>query len=151
MLFRSIYDKNGLFVSDLIDAANFNNIHGLFDICIEFIKKRKPSLVVLASLDYVFEHINFHEIDQVIRAFNRVLNNKKYYQNCQTVASFFLFRLTMDFRYFDFLKSLVLEGGEINHIVLENMLMGMDYNKKKYFHYYEQMMEWIKERKIDTN
>ncbi|GHV36612.1 hypothetical protein FACS1894178_8020 [Bacteroidia bacterium] len=144
---QRINDRDGVFVSSLIGCANFNYILSLHDICIEFIKRRiQNHIVVLAAIDYLFEHMNFHDIDRIVSAFNRVLNNKKYYQNCQTAASFFLFRITHHQKYYDFLKGLVLEGGEINHIVLKNKLQGMDYNKRKYFAYFDDLMAIVKKR-----
>jgi len=92
---QRINDKDAVFVSSLINCANFNNILSLHDICIEFVKRRvRNSLIVLASLTYLFEHMNFHDIHRIVPAFNRVLKKKKYYQNCQTAASFYLFRIT---------------------------------------------------------
>jgi len=143
---KNINDKDCLFVSSLIDCANLNHILSIHDICLEFIRRRRSSHIVLAALNYLFGHLNFHNIDRIVAAFNRVLNNKKYYQNCQTIASFYLFRITHHQKYYDFLKSLVLEGGEINHIVLKNSLQGMDYNKRKYFAYFDDLMILIKDR-----
>jgi hypothetical protein len=142
-ILQRIYDKDCIFVSSLIECANFNNILSIYDICLEFIKRRRNFAIVSAALCYVFEHINFHDIHRIVAVFNRVLNNKKYYQNCQILASFFLFRITMNVKYFDFLKSLILEGGENNRIVLDNILNRMDYNSKKYFNYYDQMQELV--------
>jgi hypothetical protein len=143
---KNIYNKNCLFVSSLIECANFNNILSIYDICLEFIKKRRNNFIVLSALDYVFEHMNFHNIDKTVATFNRVLNNKRYYQNCQTIASLYLFRITHHQKYYDFLKSLVIEGNEINHIVLKNNLQGMDYNKRKYFAYFDDLMILINDR-----
>ena len=143
---QRIYDKDSLFVSSLIECANFNQILSFHDICIEFIKRKRNNLVVLSALGYLFEHMNFHDIDRIVTTFNRVLNNKKYYQNCQTKASFYLFRITHHQKYYDFLKNLVLEGDEINYLVLKNSLQGMNYNKRKYFAYFDDLMAIAKER-----
>lgn len=143
---QHINDKNNLFVASLIECANFNNILSIHSICIEFIKRRRSHFIISAALDYLFEHMNFHDIQRVVSTFNRVLNNKKYYQSCQTAASFYLFRITLHQKYYEFLKNLVLEGGEINHVVLKNKLQGMDYNKKKYFAYFDDLMIIVRER-----
>ena len=143
---QRIHDRDSVFVSSLISCANFNHILSFHDICIEFIKRKRNHLVVLSALDYLFEHMNFHNIHIIVTAFNRVLNNKKYYQNCQTMASFYLFRITHHQKYYDFLKSLVSEGNEINHLVLKNSLQGMDYNKRKYFAYFDDLMTLIKNK-----
>jgi thymidine kinase len=143
---QHINNKDCLFVSSLIDCANFNHILSFHGICIEFIKRKRNNLVVLSALDYLFEHMNFHDIGRIVTTFNRVLNNKKYYQNCQTKASFYLFRITHHQKYYDFLKSLILDGDEINYLVLKNSLQGMDYNKKKYFAYSEDLMTIIKSK-----
>jgi hypothetical protein len=144
---QRINDKDSVFVSSLIYCANFNNILSLHDICVEFVKRKvRNDIIVLASLSYLFEHMNFHDIHRIVPIFNRVLNNKKYYQNCQTMASLYLFRITHHQNHYDFLKSLVLEGCEINHIVLKNSLQGMDYNKRKYFAYFDDLMILIKDR-----
>lgn len=142
-ILQRIYDKDYLFVSSLIECANFNNILSIYEICLKFIEQRRHFAVVSAALCYIFEHLNFHKIHRIVAAFNRVLNNKKYHQNCQTLASFFLFRITMNEKYFYFLKSLILEGGDNNRIVLDNILKGMDYNNKKYFNNYAQMKELV--------
>ena len=143
---QHINNRNCLFVSSLIGCANFNHILSFHDICIEFIKRKRNNFVVLSALDYLFEHMNFHDIGRIVTTFNRVLNNKKYYQNCQTIASFYLFRITHHQKYYDFLKSLILDGDEINYLVLKNSLQGMDYNKKRYFAYYEDLMTIIKNK-----
>ena len=145
-IYQHINNRDCLFVSSLIDCANFNHILSFHDICIEFIKRKRNNLIVLSALDYLFEHMDFHDIDRIVTTFNRVLNNKKYYQNCQTKASFYLFRITHHQKYYDFLKSLILDGDEINYLVLKNSLQGMDYNKKKYFAYSEDLMTIIKSR-----
>ena len=145
---QRIHDRDSVFVSSLIDCANFNHILSFHDICIEFIKRRRNHIVVLSALDYLFEHMNFHDIHKIVAVFNRVLNNKKYYQNCQTIASFYLFRITHHQKYYDFLKSLILDGDEINGLVLKNSLQGMDYNKKKYFAHFDDLMAIIKESKV---
>jgi len=143
---QNINNRDGVFVSSLIDCANFNNILSLHDICVEFITLKRNSLIVFAALDYLFEHLNFHDIHRIVTTFNRVLNNKKYHQNCQTIASFYLFRITHHQKYYDFLKSLVLEGDEINYLVLKNSLQGMDYNQKRYFAYFDDLMVLVKDR-----
>ena len=75
---QHITDRDCLFVSSLISCANFNNILSFHDICIEFIKRKRNNFVVLSALDYLFEHMNFHDIERIVTTFNRVLNNKKY-------------------------------------------------------------------------
>ena len=147
-----INNRDAVFVNSLITCANFNHILSFHDICIEFIKRRRNNLVVLSALDYLFEHMNFHDIHRIVSTFNRVLNNKKYYQSGQTKASFYLFRITHHQKYYDFLKSLVLEGNEINYLVLKNSLQGMDYNKRKYFACFDDLMMLIKdtEKRLHT-
>ena len=143
---QNINNRDSVFVSSLITCANFNNILSIHDICIDFIKRRRHYIVILAALDYLFEHMNFHDIHRIVTTFNRVLNNKKYYQNCQTTASLYLFRITHHQKYYDFLKSLVLDGNEMNCSVLKNNLQGMDYNKRKYFANFDDLMVLVKER-----
>jgi len=143
---QHINDRDYLFASCLIDCANFNNMLSINDICVEFVEKRRYDCVVIAALDYIFEHMNFHDIARVVRLFNRVLNNKSYYQNCQTIASFHLFRLTHHSKYYDFLKSLVLEGGKINYMALKNCLQKRCYNHKQYFAYHDDLILIITER-----
>ena len=145
---QRIHDRDGIFVNSLINCANFNHILSFHDICIEIIKRRRNSYVVLAALDYLFEHMNFHDIHRIVAVFNRVLNNKKYYQNCQTMASFYLFRITHHKKHYDFLKELILEGDDLNYVVLKNSLQGMDYNKKRYFAYFDELMTLTKEKEI---
>ena len=59
-----LHDKNLLFVSDLIDCANWNNIESadIFDFCIDTIKKRCTPVVVSSAVIYVFEHMKISQV-----------------------------------------------------------------------------------------
>ena len=131
-----LYDKNPLFVSDLIDCANWNNIESdiIFDFCINAIKKYRTSPIVLSAITYVFEHMKISQSVVVVPIFDRLLNNKTYYQDCQIIASFCLFRITMNPKYLQVIKELTILDNEL-HNVLINKMLHMDYNKKNCFFY----------------
>ena len=87
----NINDKSLLFVSDLIDCANWNNIESdiIFDFCMKTIKKRRTPTVVLSAIVYVFEHMRISQSILVVPIFERVVTDKTYYQDCQIIAAFF--------------------------------------------------------------
>lgn len=145
-IFQHLNDKDPLFLSSLIECANINTILSFYDNFLNIICTRRNDIVILAALDYIFDNMQFFKIKKIVRVFRRVINNKSYYQNCQTVAAFYLFRLTMHMEYYSFLKNLVLEGGELNYIVLKNMLLKAEYNNKKYFAYFDDLMIIVRER-----
>lgn len=134
-----INDNDCIFVSSLIECANFNNILSIYDICINFISRKRNFAVVAASINYVFEHFNFHNINEIVAAFKKVTVNNRYYYNCKVLAGFYLFRITMDFNYYNYLKKIIIEGGDICHQVLFNLLHGMEYNNENYFVYHKQI------------
>lgn len=130
-----LHDKNLLFVSDLIDCANWNNIESadIFDFCIDTIKKHRTPVVVSSAIIYVFEHMKISQSELVVPVFERVLNNKTYYQDCQIVAAFCLFRITMNPKYMQLVKELAAVDKEL-YTVLKNKLLAMDYNKNCFFY-----------------
>ena len=134
-----LHDKNPLFVSDLIDCANNNNIESaiIFDFCMDTIKKRRAPAMVLSAIMYVFEHMRITQSIRVVPVLERVVNNKTYYQNCQIIAAFCLFRITMNPQYLQMIEGLVAFNKELQ-IVLINKMLNMNYNNsKRYFFYYE--------------
>ncbi len=137
-----LHDKNPLFVSDLIDCANNNNIESaiIFDFCMDTIKKRRAPAMVLSAIMYVFEHMRITQSIRVVPVLERVVNNKTYYQNCQIIAAFCLFRITMNPQYLQMIEGLVAFNKELQ-IVLINKMLNMNYNNsKRYFFYYEKML-----------
>lgn len=131
-----LHDKNLLFVSDLIDCANWNNIESdiIFDFCIDVIKRHRTSSIVLSSITYVFEHMKISQSIVVVPVFNRILNNKTYYQDCQIIAAFCLFRITMNPKYLQLIKELIVLDNELQNVLINKMLH-LDYNKKNCFFY----------------
>jgi hypothetical protein len=132
-----LYDKNTLFVSDLIDCANWNNIESdtIFDFCLDTIKKRRTLPMVLSAIMYVFEHMRISQSIYVVPVLERVINNKTYCQNCRIIAAFCLFRITMNPMYLQIIKELVSIDKDL-HIVLTNKMLLMDYNRNKRYFFY---------------
>lgn len=132
-----LYDKNTLFVSDLIDCANWNNIESdtIFNFCLDTIKKRRTLSLVLSAILYVFEHMRISQSIYVVPILERVINNKTYCQNCQIIAAFCLFRITMNPRFIQIIKELVSIDKDL-HIVLTNKMLLMDYNRNKRCFFY---------------
>jgi len=132
-----LYDKNTLFVSDLIDCANWNNIESvtIFNFCLDTIKKRRTLPMVLSAIMYVFEHMRISQSIFVVPVLERVINNKTYYQNCQIIAAFCLFRITMNPKYLQIIKELVSIDKDL-HNVLTNKMLLMDYNCNKRCFFY---------------
>ena len=139
-----INDKDHLFVSSLIECANVNGFVSFYDQFLDIICSRRNDLVVLAALDFIFDNLQFYKIKDIVRVFRRVINNKNYYQNCQVVASLYLFRITMSKEYLDFLYELILDFGEQNFMILKNVLKNTGFNNKKYFFYYDELMKLMK-------
>ena len=136
-----LQDDNLLFVSDLIDCANWNNIESetIFDFCLDTIKKRRSLAIVLSAIVYVFEHMRITQSVRVVPVFERVLNNKTYYQNCQIVAAFCLFRITMNPQYLQSIKELVAMDNNLLTILTNKMLL-MDYNRNNKCFFYSRLM-----------
>lgn len=136
-IYSHLKEKNLLFISDLIDCANRNNIESdiIFNFCINIIKKRRSSAIVLSSIVYLFEHMKIVQSVQLVPLFERVLNNKTYYQDCQVVSAFCLFRITMNPKYLNYIKELTQIDETLRDVIRNKMLL-MDYNKNKRFFYY---------------
>jgi len=147
---QHINDKNHLFVSSLIDCANVNGFMSFYEDFLKIIQKRRNDLVVLSALNYIFDNMQFYKIKKIVKVFRRVINNKSYYQNCQTVAAFYLFRMTYDETYLIFLKELVLELDDRNAIVLKNCL-DMECNHKKHFSYHDKLIAIANKRMKNTH
>lgn len=130
-------DHNLLFLSDLIDCANWNNIENdiLFEFCLTTIKRRRSSPVVLSAILYVFEHMRIPQSNIVVPVLSRVVNNKTYYQDCQIIAAFCLFRITMNPKYLAYIKETIGLYGDM-YEVLKNKMLLMDYNRSKRYFYY---------------
>lgn len=130
-------DGNQLFVSDLIDCANGNNIESetIFEFCINAIKKHRTSTIVLSSILYVFEHMRISQCSSIVPVFKRVIKNKSYYQDCQIIAAFCLFRITMDPQYLQLIKKLVSLNNNL-YTVLKNKMLYMDYNNNENCFFY---------------
>lgn len=136
-IYSHLKEKNSLFISDLIDCANRNNIESdiIFNFCINTIKKRRSSAIVLSSIVYLFEHMKIVQSVQLVPLFERVLNNKTYYQDCQVVSAFCLFRITMNPKYLNYIKELIQIDETLRDVIRNKMLL-MDYNKNKRLFYY---------------
>lgn len=121
-------DENLLFVSDLIDCANWNNIESniIFDFCIDTIRKRRSSSIVLSAILYIFEHMRITQSVVVVPIFNQVIKNKSYYQNCQIIAAFCLFRITMNPNYLRLIKNMVSLDNTLYTVLINKMFL-LDY------------------------
>ena len=91
--------------------------------------------MVLSAIIYVFEHMRISQSISVVPILERVINNKTYSHNCQIVAAFCLFRITMNPRYLQTIKELVSIDKNL-HDVLSNKMLLMDYNRDKKCFYY---------------
>ena len=60
--------------------------------------------MVLSAIMYVFEHMRITQSVRVVPVLERVVNNKTYYQNCQIIAAFCLFRITMNPQYLQIIE-----------------------------------------------
>jgi len=131
------------FIFDLIDFAAFWKIDDFWDDCIGFIDNPdEDRLVILISINYIYERMTIEDLPQVKTVFDKVVNSAEYYQNCQTVAAFYLFRLTHDRQYYEYLKeSMPLDNGG-NKPVLKNLL-NETYNQQEVFAFHDEMIEWI--------
>ena len=72
---------------------------------------------------------------QLVPLFERVINNKTYYQDCQVVSAFCLFRITMNPKYLNYIKELTQIDETLRDVIRNKMLL-MDYNKNKRLFYY---------------
>lgn len=136
-IYTHLKDRNQLFISDLIDCANRNNIESdiLFNFCINTIKNRRSSAIVLSSIAYVFEHMRIVQSVQIVPLFDRIINNKTYYQDCQVVSAFCLFRITMNPKYINYIRELIQIDDTLLDVIRNRMLL-MDYNKNKRLFYF---------------
>lgn len=132
---KHIWHPDGLFVSSLIECANFNNIFSIYDICLDIIRKRRHFALVASAIHFIFEHQNLHNISSVVDVLENVINNNSYYENCQLIACFCLFRITMNTAYLKKLKDLILNGDCINYAIIQNMIENMEYNNDRYFYF----------------
>lgn len=140
---KNLNSVDPLFVSDLIEIANLNDIQSVFYPCIDFAKNPKnDSNVVLSSIFYICENLRLHNIELVFNTLNKILDDSEYYQNCELVASFFLFRFSHEKKYFIRVKDLVDNGQEMNIEVLKNLL-DLDYNTRSYFAYSDDFQKMI--------
>jgi len=142
---RNLHHEDDCFVSDLIEFAMYWGIEDFWDDCIAFIENPEiNSIIIIVAIDYIFYCMTFEKISETVEAFQKVIDSAEYYQNCQTVASLFLFRLTHNKEYFDYLKeSMDLDSGN-NRIVLKNVLE-WECHQQKYFAYHDEMYEWVKD------
>lgn len=133
-----IDEKSPLFMSDLIDCANWNNIENesIFEFCIKVIKNRRASSIVLSAILYIFEHMKIVQSDTVVPVFNRVINNKSYYQDCQIIAAFCLFRITMNPKYLQYIRETISLNREMYQVLRKKLLL-MDYNNHGRLFYYK--------------
>lgn len=138
-----IKDRDALFVSSLIESANVNSFLCFYNDFLNVIRFRRNDLIVLAALDFIFENLQLDRIKDIVNTFRRVINNKSYYQNCQVIASLYLFRITYAKEYLIFLEELIMQGGESNRLVLRNSLTLMEYNQQKYFSYHDKLIDLI--------
>ncbi len=131
------------FRNDLITFACYWEITDFWDECLEMIENPNEShLVILSALSYIYERMQITDLPRVKEAFDKVLNEGNYYQNCQTVAAFYLFRLTLSQEYYEYLKESMPLNQGINRNVLKNLLEE-EYNQTPYFAYYEEMSKWV--------
>ncbi len=139
---RNLNHEEECFVNELIEFAIFWDFDDFWDECIQFIENPKVSdLIIVMAIEYVFYRMNNEKLPEAVEAFQKVIDSAEYYQNCQTVASLYLFRLTHNKEYYDYLKeSMDLDSN--NRIVLRNTLAA-ECNQQKYFAYHDEMYEWV--------
>jgi len=131
-----------VFRNELINFAFNWQMDDFWDDCIGFIENsNEHSILIIISLHYIYERMTIENLPQVKTVFDTVVNSTEYYQNCQTVAAFYLFRLTHDRQYYEYLKeSMPLDNGG-NKPVLKNLL-NETYNQQEVFAFHDEMLEW---------
>ncbi len=140
---KNLYHKDEVFRNELINFAFYWHMDYFWKDCISFIKNpNESSIVIIISIDYIYECMNIDDLPKVKELFEKVINNDNYYQNCQTVAAFYLFRLTHKKKYYNYLKESMLLNNGVNKVVLKNLLK-VKYNQAEYFAFYNEMMRWI--------
>ena len=121
------------FKFDLIDFAAQSAMQSLWEICLDIVANpAEDNIVILGALIFLYERMQICDLPLVYSAFEKVLNSEHSYQNCQTAAAFFLYRMTFKQEYFDFLTAGIALNGGINREVLKNLLQE-EYHQKPYF------------------
>jgi len=130
--------------SDLIELAIFWNIASIFDFCINIVNNpSEPDFVIMTAIEYVYQLKDENQYEKAKEVFIKVLNHEDYYQNCQTLASFYLFRMTEEMEYYNYLKESMTLNDGLNKEILKNVLENDDLNKPPYFDYYDEMIDWV--------
>jgi hypothetical protein len=142
---QNLYHSDPLFRRELLEFAISAGIEGFYEDCLQMIKNHEENeMVVFIACMYVYEQMPITDLPRVKEAYEKVLNHENYYQNCQTVACFYLFRLTHQPDYLDFLKESMPLNSGINKSVLRNLLKE-EYHQAPYFAHYEEMMRWAED------
>jgi hypothetical protein len=142
---ENLNHSNRMFVSDLIEFANYWEIEIPYVECIEFLKKYEDDnwCVQSASIDYIFENLKFQYIKEIVGSLKEILNDTNQNLSVQVKTAFVLFRITMKKEYLEDLTDLVITE---NHQEQLKNILSRDYNKQEYFDYY-QLLEFIAENK----
>jgi|GEM_PF-3045785 len=129
--------KNKLFVSDLIEFAEYWELELPYQQCIKLLNKFKAdnTYVQLAMIDYLYTNLKLKHIDAITKALNEVLENPECNQSVQVKSAFFLFRITHKKKYLTALVDLVVNG-DGNKTLLKNILLS-NFNGSDYFEYYD--------------
>lgn len=125
---KNISHEDELLVSTIIDNADYFEC-SFFKECLRFAgDATERVLVVLSSVNYIGEYHSAKQIPEVVELFNKILESKEYYQNCQVTACFYLLRITNNPKYLTDLTDYIENGFIKNVIVLQN-LMSNDNNQ----------------------
>jgi hypothetical protein len=122
---------DSLLVSDLLQVTSTWNLTDFYAESIELIEKYpEDDILVMAALNYIFENTSLYEVPNVIQTLEKVCDSPDYYQNCQLVAAFYLYRWTQRKEDWDFLKELAIIND--NSLNLHNLLQGFA-NQAQFF------------------
>lgn len=141
----NLHDEDIIFKRELLEFALAQKIDGFWETCLSYlINSDSDEMLVFVSLIYLYSNMQTFDLPLIYSAFEKVLNSEHSYQNCQTAAAFFLYRMTFKQEYFDFLTAGIALNGGINREVLKNLLQE-EYHQKPYFAAFDSLKKLLED------
>lgn len=120
---QNLLNGNRDFVSDLIFIAKDWSLDLPYKLILSNLQNWAESErdVVLASIYYISENIKLGYIDDIFSQLVNIINDSRYFQNTQIIASICLFRITQDENYLTNIKDWFADSSD-NVEFLQNYL-----------------------------
>ena len=140
-----ILTQDRVYRKELIEFAFLWEMDEFWHLFMGFIEyprdKAENGIVTFASIEYIYRTMKTEDLPKMKKTFDKVMDGK-YYQDAQTLVAFYLFKLTHDKKYFNYLKECMPLNDGYNKLILEKRLKEK-YNQPQYFAHHNEMMRWI--------